>query len=167
MQIFNNANFDFIRWRWHALVLSSLVIIGRLGSRIARGGLPLGIDFSGGTLVVAAVPAAGQRGRRAQRARRAAGRQGRPAVRRPGQQRDPDPAAADARARNTGFDLEASSRGRPIAALEKANIGKFEVAQHGGRRARSIGEDLQRKGIYATLASIVGISHLHRAAVPA
>ena len=28
MQIFHNANYDFIRWRWHALVLSSAVIIG-------------------------------------------------------------------------------------------------------------------------------------------
>ena len=28
MQIFKNANYDFIRWRWHALVLSSAVIIG-------------------------------------------------------------------------------------------------------------------------------------------
>jgi len=27
MQIFTNANYDFIKWRWHALALS-LVVIG-------------------------------------------------------------------------------------------------------------------------------------------
>ena len=51
MKLFRNPNFDFIRWRLHAILFSSLVIIAGLwlvGSR----GLPLGIDFSGGTIVV-------------------------------------------------------------------------------------------------------------------
>ena len=52
MQIFHNANYDFIRWRWHALILSSVIIIGGFALSLARGGVPLGIDFSGGTLVV-------------------------------------------------------------------------------------------------------------------
>ena len=59
MQIFHNANYDFIRWRWHALVLSSVVIIGGLALALARGGMPLGIDFTGGTHRRAAVRAAG------------------------------------------------------------------------------------------------------------
>ena len=52
MQIFKNATYDFIRWRWHALVLSSAVIIGGLTLALLRNGLPLGIDFTGGTIVV-------------------------------------------------------------------------------------------------------------------
>ena len=52
MEIFHNANYDFIRWRWHALILSSVLIIGGLIYALARHGVPLGIDFSGGTLVV-------------------------------------------------------------------------------------------------------------------
>ena len=51
MQIFSNTHYDFIKWRWHAIVLS------RRSSSPARvmvvqRGLPLGIDFSGGTIVV-------------------------------------------------------------------------------------------------------------------
>lgn len=52
MQIFSNTNYDFIRWRWHAIVLSLVVILGGVGLMVSRGGLPLGIDFSGGTIVV-------------------------------------------------------------------------------------------------------------------
>ena len=53
MQLFRKQpNFDFIAWRWHALVLSLLVIAGGVVALVVRGGLPLGIDFSGGTLIV-------------------------------------------------------------------------------------------------------------------
>src|SRR5688500_14731402 len=53
MQMFANSNFNFIRWRWHALALSSLIVVGGV-VLIAMRGLPLGIDFSGGTLIVVA-----------------------------------------------------------------------------------------------------------------
>ena len=52
MRIFDNPNFDFIRWRWHALALSVLIILAGLATVVARGGLPLGVDFTGGTVVV-------------------------------------------------------------------------------------------------------------------
>lgn len=53
MQLFRKQpNFDFIAWRWHALALSLLVIAGGVAALAVRGGLPLGIDFSGGTLIV-------------------------------------------------------------------------------------------------------------------
>jgi preprotein translocase subunit SecF len=51
MEIFHNANYDFIRWRWHAITLSLVVILAGAGLMITRG-LPLGIDFSGGTSLV-------------------------------------------------------------------------------------------------------------------
>src|SRR6185503_6881435 len=51
MQILNHANYNFLRWKWHAIALSAVVILAGLGM-IAAKGLPLGIDFSGGTLVV-------------------------------------------------------------------------------------------------------------------
>jgi preprotein translocase subunit SecF len=50
MQIFHNPNYNFIRWRWHAIALSAAVIIAGI-AMIATRGVPLGIDFSGGTLV--------------------------------------------------------------------------------------------------------------------
>ena len=53
MQLFQKQpNFDFIAWRWHALVVSLAVIAVGTALLIARGGLPLGIDFSGGTVIV-------------------------------------------------------------------------------------------------------------------
>src|SRR5688500_11584816 len=51
MQIFKTPNFDFIRWRWHALALSALVI-GAGMFMIATRGLQRGVDFEGGTVVI-------------------------------------------------------------------------------------------------------------------
>ena len=51
MKIFNNPNYDFVRWRWHALALSALVILAGayvIGTR----GLQKGVDFEGGTVVI-------------------------------------------------------------------------------------------------------------------
>jgi preprotein translocase subunit SecF len=52
MRIFDNPNFNFIKWRWHAIGLSALIVIAGLATVIARGGLPLGVDFTGGTVIV-------------------------------------------------------------------------------------------------------------------
>ena len=51
MQIFKTPNYDFIRWRWHALILSAL-IIGAGVFMIATRGLQKGVDFEGGTIVI-------------------------------------------------------------------------------------------------------------------
>ena len=53
MQLFDKEpNFDFLAWRWRALALSLVIIAGGVAVLLSRGGLPLGIDFSGGTIVV-------------------------------------------------------------------------------------------------------------------
>ena len=51
MRLFEDTHIDFVKWRWHAIALSLVVIIAG-GFAIARGMLPLGVDFSGGTIVV-------------------------------------------------------------------------------------------------------------------
>jgi preprotein translocase subunit SecF len=51
MRLFQDTNIDFVKWRWHAIALSLVVIIAG-GLAIARGMLPLGVDFAGGTIVV-------------------------------------------------------------------------------------------------------------------
>jgi preprotein translocase subunit SecF len=155
MQIFKNANYDFIRWRWHALVLSSAVIIGGLALALGRNGLPLGIDFTGGTIVVLRFDHA----------------VGDAAVRAaleplPGEkvvQQFGDPAQhqilirfPQTHSQEQGFGLEASSR-QAITAVQKANIGKFDVLST-EVVGPVVGADLQRKGVYATIASIVGLS---------
>ncbi|MGH9221337.1 MAG: protein translocase subunit SecF, partial [Vicinamibacterales bacterium] len=55
-----------------------------------------------------------------------------------------------------GASLEAGARA-VVEALTKANLGKFEVINQ-ELVGPVIGAELQRKGIYATLASIVGIT---------
>ena len=52
MHIFHNTTFDFLRWRWHAIVLSWVIIIGGIGVGFVRG-VPLGLEFAGGTQIVA------------------------------------------------------------------------------------------------------------------
>jgi preprotein translocase subunit SecF len=52
MDLFKKTNFDFLRWKWPASALSLVVILAGVGATIAQGGLPLGIDFSGGTIVI-------------------------------------------------------------------------------------------------------------------
>ena len=52
MHIFHNTNYNFLRWRWHAVALSWVVIIAGLLVIYAKG-IPLGLEFAGGTSVIA------------------------------------------------------------------------------------------------------------------
>ena len=51
MHIFTNPNYNFLRWRWHAVALSWIVILAGLGLIYTRG-LAKGIEFAGGTSVI-------------------------------------------------------------------------------------------------------------------
>src|SRR3954471_22183544 len=52
MHFFHKTNFDFLRWSWHAVILSWVVILAGLGM-IGTKGMKLGLEFAGGTAVVA------------------------------------------------------------------------------------------------------------------
>lgn len=51
MRIFENPNYDFIKYRWHAVIISSLIILAGLGVFLTRG-INLGIDFAGGANII-------------------------------------------------------------------------------------------------------------------
>lgn len=51
MQIFKNPNYDFIKYRWHAVAFSLLFVGVGVALLFARG-LNLGIDFAGGASIV-------------------------------------------------------------------------------------------------------------------
>lgn len=51
MHILNKTNIDFMRWRWHALALSWVLIIAGIGVTLTKG-IPRGIEFAGGTSVI-------------------------------------------------------------------------------------------------------------------
>lgn len=155
MQIFTKPNYDFLRWRWPALALSFAVILAGAVQVVARGGLPLGIDFSGGTIVILKF----QQPVTEEAVRAAVG-----AI--PGEkvvQQYGDPGAHEILVRlpqtvatEEGFELERGAR-QVVDLIGKANLGKFEVLST-EVVGPVIGADLQRKGIYATIASIVGIT---------
>jgi preprotein translocase subunit SecF len=51
MRIFDNPNYDFVKYRWHAVIISLLIILVGLGVFLTRG-VNLGIDFAGGANVI-------------------------------------------------------------------------------------------------------------------
>ncbi|MBM3782240.1 MAG: protein translocase subunit SecF [Acidobacteria bacterium] len=154
MRIFEHANYNFIQWRWQALGLSTLVIAAGIALIITRG-LPLGIDFSGGTSLVLRFqqPVAEDGLRRALDTI-------------PGEKIVQQYGEAQAHewlvrlplveAAEQGTSLEQGAR-QVVDAVTSANLGTFEVISR-DIVGPVIGRDLQLKGIYATLASIVGIT---------
>jgi preprotein translocase subunit SecF len=154
MRLFENTNYDFIKWRWHALVGSALVILAGLGMIAARGGMPRGIDFTGGTIVVAKFEAA---------VADDAVRKALDAV--PGEKviQSYGDAADHAvlirlpeLAQEQGTSLEQGAKA-VVQALTAAGLPKFEILQQ-EIVGPIIGRELQLKGFYATIASIVGIT---------
>ncbi len=51
MKLFEQTHIDFVKWRWHAIALSLLIIVAGAVMILTKG-LPLGVDFAGGTIVV-------------------------------------------------------------------------------------------------------------------
>jgi preprotein translocase subunit SecF len=152
MQIFQHANYDFIRWRWHALVLSLLVVLAGIGVIAARG-LPLGIDFSGGTIVVVrfSEPVGADDVRRAIVAipgdtvvQRYGDADSEWMIRLPQIERE-DGAALDEGAR----EIE--------RLLRESSLPSFEVLST-ELVGPVIGADLQRRGIYAVVLALLGIT---------
>jgi preprotein translocase subunit SecF len=154
MKLFKNPNFDFLRWRWHAIGLSAAIIVAGLWLAATRG-LPLGVDFSGGTIVVLDF----QKPTSEEMVRSAV-----------------DPLPGEAVVQSYGASDEhqvlvrmpqregveqgaalSEDANAVLAAVEKAGLGPFEVR---GTEivGPSVGQDLQRKGIWATVASLVAIT---------
>lgn len=152
MDFIKNPNFDFIRWRWHALALSLAVVIAGAAVMATRG-LPLGIDFSGGTLIVVKFQQPVQEG--AVRDALAA-IEGDKVIQPYGDPEQNEWLIRLPQVERDGETLEQSGEA-VVAALRNAGLGEFEVLQRDAV-GPVIGRDLQRKGIYATIASLVGIT---------
>jgi preprotein translocase subunit SecF len=152
--MFTNTTYNFTRWRWHAIGLSLVVILAGFAVIVQRGGLPVGIDFSGGTIVVVKFDQAVTED------------QVRGAV-------DPIPGeevvqqygdAADNErlirlaltGEEQGAGLDQGSE-QILGALRGAGLPTYELLSR-EIVGPVIGEDLQRRGIYATLASILAIT---------
>jgi len=154
MQILNHANYNFLRWKWHAIALSAAVILGGL-AMIATKGLPLGIDFSGGTLIVVQFeqPTSEEQVREA-----VAPLPGEEVVQTYG---DPSERRVLIRLPQVEGAVQGNSLEQGSAqveqALQKAGLPKFTIVNRELVSA-VIGADLQRRGIYATIASLLAIT---------
>jgi preprotein translocase subunit SecF len=154
MQIISNANYNFIRWRWHALALSFVVIAAGLVA-LAMKGMPLGIDFSGGTQLILDFeePATIDQVRNALSAL-----PGDKVVQTYG---DAGEGQILVRLQQTegveeGTSLEQASNAAE-AALKGAGLPAFDVISR-EIVGPTVGADLQRRGIYAVLASMLAIT---------
>jgi preprotein translocase subunit SecF len=154
MKIFENANYNFIKWRWHAIVMSTVIILAGVGM-IAVKGLPLGIDFSGGTAVVVQFE---QSVNEEQVRSAVASIAGDKVVQTYGNPEDRQiiirlPLVAET---ERGTSLEQGAL-QIEKALQTAGLPKFQLVSR-ELVGPVIGADLQRRGIYATLASIIAIT---------
>ena len=154
MEIFHNANYDFIRWRWHAITLSLVIVLAGFAMMFMRG-LPLGIDFSGGTSLVVRFSqpvtldkvrdAMGPLGGEAVVQQFGDASENRLLIRLPQQE-----------GAEEGTALEQGSQ-RAEQALKSAGLPSFEVDNR-EIVGPVIGADLQRRGIYAVLTSLAAIT---------
>jgi preprotein translocase subunit SecF len=157
MQIFHNPNYNFVRWRYHALVASWLLIAVGLFT-IWQKGIPLGVEFSGGSIVIvkfdqpppdnqrirnaidAAIPGAGQNS--------IINTYGDPTLH---QVMIRVPMVGEESGTNLSKTADAV-----IAGLAKANLGKFDPV---GREIVGpvVGKQLTRQGFLATVLALAGI----------
>ena len=151
MQIFKTPNFDFIRWRWHALVLSALVIAAGM-FLIATRGLQKGVDFEGGTIVILKfneTPDFNQ----------ITGALGGDAVVQ--QYGRPENRDVSIRVRRVGEESGGNLSNevdRIITTLKAANVGTFdEKPVKTSVVGPVVGEQLRRQGIWATVLALGGI----------
>jgi len=156
MHIFKNTNYDFLRWRWHAIALSWIIIIAGIVA-IATKGIPKGVEFAGGTVVIEDFerPVSVQQVREALDRNFPGGGQnmivqalGDPSLRRV-MIRVPQVGA------ESGASLSAVAT-QVEAALTKGNIGAFK-RQGTEIIGPSVGKELETKGLWATALSLIVI----------
>ena len=152
MALFREPRIDFVGRRWHAFGLSALVIVAGVVVLVMRGGLPLGIDFSGGSLIVLQFE---------QPAGEGVVRDALASVEEKVVQQYGDPGANEVLVRlplagpEIGASLEAGAN-EVVDALRASDLGGFEVVSR-ELVGPVIGEELQRRGVNAFVFAMAGI----------
>jgi preprotein translocase subunit SecF len=142
MNFFKNPNFDFVRWRWHAIALSLVIIIAGM-SLIGTRGLQKGVDFEGGTIVILKFDQAPDLGRIRQALANSM------------------PGGGDAVVQNYGDEVGGDLSKEVdaiVAALKQGNAGSFKLPPEGTEIVGPVvGKQLRRQGILATVLALGGI----------
>jgi preprotein translocase subunit SecF len=156
MHLFQRTNFDFLRWRWHAIVLSWIIIIAGAVVVMTKG-IPKGVEFAGGTVVINTFDqAVTVQQVRAALDRNFPGGGGNVIVQAYG-----DPATHRFMIRVPMIGAESGAALGAVAqqvddALRKGNLGNFkrdstEIV------GPTVGRELTSKGLWATVLSLIGI----------
>jgi preprotein translocase subunit SecF len=166
MHIFKNPNFDFVRWKWQAIGLSWVIILIGLFV-IWTKGMPKGVEFSGGTIVLVRF----QNQPDLDRIRQSLPGSGANAV----VQSYGDPARHEVSIRVHSTEVEqgaslSNTAEAVVEALNKAGMGPIAPASQlcanatafncvSGRRivGPTVGAELQQRGILATVFALGGI----------
>jgi preprotein translocase subunit SecF len=156
MYIFKNTNFDFLRWRWPAIAGSWIIILAGIFTIVTRG-IPKGVEFAGGTVVIEKFDQAVS----VQQVRVALDRNFSGGGQNSKVQAFGDPSQRQVLIQvptvgaETGTELSAKAL-EVEEALKKANMGRFERvgAEIVGP---AVGAELTNKGLSATAWSLVGI----------
>jgi preprotein translocase subunit SecF len=166
MHIFKNPNFDFVRWKWQAIGISWVIILAGL-FQIWTKGMPKGVEFSGGTIVLVRF----QQQPNLDQIRNTLPGGGANAV----VQSYGDPARHEVSIRvhsrevEQGTSLSNTAEG-VVDALNKGGLGPIKPASQlcasasefncvSGRRivGPTVGAELQRRGVLATVFALSGI----------
>lgn len=152
MALFKQPRIDFVARRWQAFGLSALVIVAGIVVLFTRGGLPLGIDFSGGSLIVLQFEEPTGEG---------AVRDALASVEEKVVQQYGDAGDNEVLVRlplsgpEVGASLEAGAN-EVVDALRASSLGEFEVISQ-ELVGPVIGQELQRRGINAFVFAMAGI----------
>src|SRR5688572_9406618 len=150
MQIFKSPNYDFVRWRWHAIALSALIIAAGM-YLIGTRGLKKGVDFEGGTVVILQFNETPDFGR-------IRGALGDATVQQFG---PPDRRQVMIRVNRTGQEMGgdlSKEADRIIQTLKASNVGSFqEQPIRVTIVGPVVGEQLRKQGLMATVLAMAGI----------
>ncbi len=156
MHIFKNTNYDFLRWRWYAMGLSALIILVGLVA-FAKKGIVLGVEFAGGSSVIAQFdgPVSVEQVRGALAQHYPGGAQNTVVA----EFGDPSQHRVMIRVPHAGEEQGAAltvEAEKVENALKQGNVGNFTIV---GREVvgPSVGRELTSKGVWATVLSLAGI----------
>src|SRR4051812_33954417 len=155
MHIFNNTHYNFLRWRWHALIVSWIVILAGLAV-IATKGIPKGVEFAGGTVVITEFdkPTSVQQVREALDRNFPGGGQN-VVVQAYGDTSKQVLIRVPSSGAESGQSLS-RTKDAVVSALQKSSVGAFKIA---GTEivGPTVGAELTSKGLWATVLSLIGI----------
>jgi preprotein translocase subunit SecF len=156
MHIFKDTNYDFLRWRWQAIGLSWVIIIAGIVT-IATKGIPKGVEFAGGTVLIEQF----DRAVTVQEVRQALDQHYPGGGQNTVVQAYGDPSQKQVMIRvpqvgsETGASLSAEAA-KVEQALQQGNLGAFK-RQSAEIVGATVGRELTSKGIWATVLSLIGI----------